>query len=260
MIVKICGITTVEDARYALGCGADWIGLNLVAGPRRIEISAAVSIAAQLPDPSRAVALTAFPGATPYNPPLRRGEANSLPADLETLRRAGVLRLQVYGAVTAEVLGDLNGRGFETILVHPLADEASFDALENFLARCGDRRPDYVLFDAPSFEPQAEARGSSAESQALRSPRESGTISPLGGTGRRANWMALADAYTAGRYAAWPPILLAGGLTPHNVGEAIRVTHPVGVDVSSGVEMSPGRKDPEKVTAFVRAARGLPNP
>ena len=70
-----------------------------------------------------------------------------------------------------------------------------------------------------------------------------------GGTGRTTDWNLAAEAAKAAR------ILLAGGLTPANVGEAIEKVRPYGVDVSSGVEVSPGKKDPEKIRAFVRAAR-----
>jgi phosphoribosylanthranilate isomerase len=53
------------------------------------------------------------------------------------------------------------------------------------------------------------------------------------------------------------PIVVAGGLTPENVGEAIKILRPWGVDVVSGVEARPGKKDPEKVRAFVRAVREI---
>jgi len=68
-----------------------------------------------------------------------------------------------------------------------------------------------------------------------------------GGTGITADWFAAAE--LAKRY----PLLLAGGLTPENVADAVRRVRPWGVDVASGVEASPGEKDPGKMKAFVRA-------
>jgi phosphoribosylanthranilate isomerase len=70
-----------------------------------------------------------------------------------------------------------------------------------------------------------------------------------GGTGTTAPWELIAD------YRPGVPVILAGGLTPDNVGEAIRTVRPAGVDVASGVESAPGKKDPEKVRAFVANAR-----
>jgi len=72
-----------------------------------------------------------------------------------------------------------------------------------------------------------------------------------GGTGVRADWA------EAGRLARSFPVMLAGGLTPEVVAEAIRVVQPLGVDVSSGVEARPGRKDHAKIRAFIAAARAL---
>ncbi|HEY9171998.1 MAG TPA: phosphoribosylanthranilate isomerase [Verrucomicrobiae bacterium] len=76
------------------------------------------------------------------------------------------------------------------------------------------------------------------------------TPGQLGGTGERFNWDLAAEAGRLGR-----PIFLAGGLTPENVAEAVRRARPFGVDVSSGVESAPGRKDPAKVRAFIAAAK-----
>jgi phosphoribosylanthranilate isomerase len=72
----------------------------------------------------------------------------------------------------------------------------------------------------------------------------------LGGTGEKFNWDLAVEAQKFGK-----PIFLAGGLTPGNVAEAIGKVHPFGVDVSSGVERTPGKKDHAKVKAFIDAVR-----
>lgn len=71
-----------------------------------------------------------------------------------------------------------------------------------------------------------------------------------GGTGRTFDWQIAAEAVRLGK-----PVFLAGGLTPENVEEAVQIVRPYGVDVSGGVEAAPGHKDPEKVRAFIAAAR-----
>lgn len=74
----------------------------------------------------------------------------------------------------------------------------------------------------------------------------------LGGTGEKFNWDLAVEAKKSGKL-----IFLAGGLTPENVADAVRQVQPFGVDVSSGVEVSPGRKDPAKVRAFIAAAKSV---
>ncbi len=73
-----------------------------------------------------------------------------------------------------------------------------------------------------------------------------------GGTGETFNWDLALEARGLGR-----PIFLAGGLTPENVAEAVQRAQPYGVDVSSGVEAAPGRKDHAKVRAFIKAAKSV---
>ena len=74
-----------------------------------------------------------------------------------------------------------------------------------------------------------------------------------GGTGHPCDWPLAAEAVRAH---APKPILVSGGLTPENVAEALRTTGCAGADVASGVESAPGIKDPEKIRAFIRAAKG----
>ena len=84
---------------------------------------------------------------------------------------------------------------------------------------------------------------------------DSGSGDRPGGTGVRFDW-------EGAKVGIWHlgsmvPIVVAGGLTPQNVSDAIKALRPWGVDVSSGVEAVPGKKDPEKVRAFVRAVREM---
>jgi phosphoribosylanthranilate isomerase len=70
-----------------------------------------------------------------------------------------------------------------------------------------------------------------------------------GGTGKKAPWELLAD------FKQTVPLILAGGLTPENVADAIRTVRPWGVDVASGVEISPGKKDHDRIRRFIANAR-----
>lgn len=73
-----------------------------------------------------------------------------------------------------------------------------------------------------------------------------------GGTGEKFNWNLAVEAQKFGK-----PIFLAGGLTPENVAEAVQKVQPFAVDVSSGVESAPGKKDHKKVRAFIAAAKSI---
>lgn len=141
-------------------------------------------------------------------------------------RTAGLRTVQLHGDAPPEFLLELADlRIIRAFRCRP----DGLAPLEQYLEQCQrlGRVPDYVLIDAH------------------RTGR-------YGGTGARAPWEVVARQY---RRDAWPPLLLAGGLTPANVADAIACVRPWGVDTASGVESAPGKKDPEKLRAFVRAAR-----
>jgi len=130
---------------------------------------------------------------------------------------------QLHGDEPVNVLEQLHGRGFKAL--RPSSEtEAQIDA--EWFAPYGPNAP-VLLIDAYRKD-------------------------QYGGTGQTADWS------TATKLAQQYPILLAGGLTPENVAEAIRQVRPWGVDVASGVECAPGKKDEAKMRAFVqRAVNGL---
>jgi phosphoribosylanthranilate isomerase len=121
----------------------------------------------------------------------------------------------------------------------------------------GDEAPEYCLqFGLMSIK--AFRIHDAASLQALRNyPTDAWLLDAYvpgtpGGTGETFNWDLALEAQKLGR-----PIFLAGGLTPENVAEAVRRARPYGVDVSSGVEAAPGRKDHAKVRAFIQAAKSV---
>jgi len=132
--------------------------------------------------------------------------------------RCGLVLAQLHGDETAAFCQELGRPVMKALRVQ---DRGSFLALAEFQGRAGVRG--FVL---DTFSEKA-----------------------YGGTGQVFNWELAAEA------AKSATILLAGGLTAENVGEAIRAVHPYGVDVSSGVESIPGKKDHGKLRAFLQAVR-----
>lgn len=134
----------------------------------------------------------------------------------------------------------------------------------------GDESPEVVegmagaAYKAIRPKSREEAISAAAHYAPLTEPRGPGLMvdaySPdaYGGTGQRTDW-----ALAAELAAAYPRLLLAGGLTPENVAQAVAAVAPWGVDVASGVEAAPGRKDHGAVRAFiatVRAASTITSP
>jgi phosphoribosylanthranilate isomerase len=137
-----------------------------------------------------------------------------------TMATCGLGLAQLHGDESAEVLKLLNGSAFKAFRGVPLLE---------YLAG-------FVREEAPVLLVDASVKGE------------------YGGTGITANWSAAAE--LSKQY----PLLLAGGLTPENVAEAVQQVNPWGVDVASGVESSPGVKDAAKMQAFVRVLRSAATP
>jgi len=123
----------------------------------------------------------------------------------------------------------------------------------------GDETPDYCqLFPVMTIKAfrirDADSLKSLPDYQTDAWLLDAHVADKLGGTGAKFNWDLAIEAQKLGR-----PIFLAGGLTPENVGEAVRKVRPYAVDVSSGVEASSGKKDHEKVRMFIQAAKKMSN-
>jgi phosphoribosylanthranilate isomerase len=202
MYVKVCGITSLEDAHAALAAGADALGINLVESSKRyVSPELAENLVQQLAGKTTCVLVVA---------------QRPLPELRALAARMPAARLQLHGDETPETLAALGPLAFKAVRVGSREDIA--------LAERYPCQP--LLVDAK-------------------------VGSELGGTGHTTDWALVAP------LAQRRQLLLAGGLTPSNVAEAVRRVHPWGVDVASGVEVGgdPRRKDRAKLASFVAAAR-----
>jgi phosphoribosylanthranilate isomerase len=197
MFVKICGITSEDDALFAVAMGADAVGFVFAPSPRQVAVQQVYDITRRLPPEILTVGVF-------------RDELPERVIDMTN--RAGLRAAQLHGhespAHVAEVAAQIRW-------VIKAVVAGSADA----------RRADEYATDLIHVE----------------------TATP--GSGKVFDWSLL------GEVPEGPRVILAGGLDPDNVGEAVRIAKPWGVDVSSGVEKSPGRKDPLKVKAFIERAR-----
>jgi phosphoribosylanthranilate isomerase len=223
--VKICGLTTPGDAALAAAAGADAVGLNFVAGsPRVLGVAQAQAVAAAVPPGVLKVGV--FAGATAVE--IRRiAEA----VGLDAVQLHGHLDGAGPGVDPPTLCAELAGLTvIRAIRLEPSSDPLATARAWLAAAAALGHPPAMVIIDAPVTRGTAPGH--------------------LGGTGATADWAALAGARPLG-----PPMALAGGLTPDNVAAAIRASMAAAVDTASGVESAPGRKDPEKLRAFVAAAR-----
>jgi phosphoribosylanthranilate isomerase len=226
--VKICGTTNREDAFAAVKAGADAVGFVFAASPRNIEPDAAEQIAAVLPRTVEKVGVF----------------ANDSAERIESIaRQVGLTVVQLHGDETPEFArklfhtaeGHVEGRArlrvFKAVSIMPGVE----GVLRDFASAEG---VDGLLLDSAVLRVGCMGQG---------------TELVRGGTGVSFDWKRAAD-FVPG-LAQRTCVILAGGLSPTNVAEAVRILKPWGVDVCSGVEASPGTKDHAKIRAFVTAVR-----
>jgi phosphoribosylanthranilate isomerase len=216
--VKICGMTNLEDALTAVEAGADAVGFVFYEkSPRNISVEAAREIAGKLPESVEKVGVF---------------------VDLESeqireiVLAVGLSAVQLHGRESMDMWQDLR----------PLRECVGASKLIPMVH--GNTLKDGGFLISEQFRDQIFA--------ILLDSRSEGTT---GGTGTTFNWGAVRDMVQAMSLVV--PVIVAGGLTPANVPEAMRLFQPFGLDVASGVEAKPGKKDPEKVRAFVKAVREI---
>jgi phosphoribosylanthranilate isomerase len=238
--IKICGITSAPDALLAAETGADAIGLNFYAGsarhvtPRQAAQFRMVTeqLASRHPD-----CIGVFVN-------------HSTHEIVRIAQGAGLDGVQLHGDEPPTALADLAGsltaelESLETESLRPWP-RLSREAPPVYRARRIDERGVAAIALDLAACHAAGCRPAAVLVDALSPGR-------YGGTGETVSWVGLAD---HPRWLGETPLILAGGLTPDNVAEAIRIVRPAGVDVASGVESAPGKKDPHKVRDFVAAAR-----
>ena len=218
VLVKVCGLTRVDDALACAAAGVDYIGLNFhPASPRSISVDRGAEIAAALSGKANPVGLF-------VDRPFREVAETVLAV-------GGMDTIQLHGDEPPEYLRICANfkPHLRVIRAFRLSDAASVDRMIAYLDRAEGLGcpPHAILVDAhvPGL---------------------------AGGTGRSIPPEVLH------RLPAHPRLILAGGLDPANVAERVALVCPWMVDVASGVESSPGIKALDKVSTFVRAAKGIP--
>jgi phosphoribosylanthranilate isomerase len=197
--VKICGLTSLEDAAMAVALGADALGFVFAPSPRQVSPELVRRIVAALP-------------------PLVLTVGVFMDESLKEVQRVrefcGLDYVQLHGALSERTAARLGRRVIKAMTVEQTPPPATAYPKATLLLDAPKGRP--RLAGAPGFD-----------------------------------WKLAQEA------ARRRPVILAGGLNPDNVRRAVETVRPFAVDVSSGVEKEPGRKDHARVAAFIARAKAL---
>lgn len=214
--IKICGNTNLPDAQLAVELGADALGFIFAPSPRRISPIEASTIIAKIDPKIETI------GVFVNQPPS---------VILKAVQRAGLSGVQLHGD----------------------EDETS---VRNLTALALREKIQLKIYKAVSMRTIDNSFGwHTAGSQAMLAAMvlDSGTPIQRGGTGRNFDWDEAAPLVRV--LSRRTKVIIAGGLNPQNAAKALDLFHPFGLDVVSGVEREPGKKDPEKLRAFFEAVQ-----
>ena len=218
--VKICGITNVEDALTAVDAGADALGFVFYEkSPRYLDPAAAREIVSKLPKDVEKVGVFV---------------KQSVQHVLETVQAVRLTTMQLYGAESVA--------GFAAYL--ETHSEAGGVCPKLVAVVPGHKLSDGGFFISATLKKVLHGL-----------LIDSGSAGQPGGTGKPFDWEQARGMILGLGGEIGIRVIVGGGLTPNNVGEAMKLLRPWGVDVASGVEATPGKKDPAKVQAFVSAVR-----
>jgi phosphoribosylanthranilate isomerase len=213
--IKICGITNLEDALTAVDAGANALGFVFYdKSPRKVEPATVRDIIEHLPEHIETVGVF-------------------VDADGDHIRdvvsQTGLTSAQLHGRQSLQSLLQDSRQSLEHIGVSKVIPAVPGDSLKEggvLITQNAREKIFALLLDAQSN-------------------------GMFGGTGTTFDWKGTRAMVQV--ISLQLPIIVAGGLTALNVSEAIRILQPFGVDVSSGVEASRGKKDPERIRAFIEA-------
>lgn len=215
--IKICGTTNLEDALAVAEAGADALGFVFAPSPRRVSPRDAAAITAALP--SKVEKIGVFVN-------------QSMDLVLDTVAKTRLTGVQLHGEEDAQYARQLQQKNGQLRIIRAIS-----------LRDVGDGK-------GKGLAVAMQEEAIKAFSALLL---DSGSGSRRGGTGTTFDWQEAAP--MARLLAKKFPLIIAGGLNAENVAKALRIFQPWGVDVVSGVEQGPGKKEPGKVRAFIAAVR-----